>query len=291
MGIRNPDALVLGPHARALSPVKNAPNLSRAAAELLREIEVVDERGGKRHIRVPNERPLTVLVDDRELVTLMTLGAAPEWLVLGYLRNQRLLNSVDTLESIAVDWQTHTALVKSRQELLAPDTASRASAASGCALGTVFGDLMTQMQGIVLPPIAVARISRSVLLNVLASMRVHDDIHRAAGSVHSCALFQAAELWAGVEDVSRHNGVDTITGWMALHGVSGADKILFTTGRLTGEMVMKAAFNGIPILVTRNGVTAMGCDLALRLGMTVFGRAANRRYACYTGAQRFDSDS
>jgi FdhD protein len=158
-------------------------------------------------------------------------------------------------------------------------------------LGSVFGDLMTQTHGITLPPVATARISRSTLLTLLDSMRIHDEIHRAAGSVHSCALFQAADVWVSVEDVSRHNAVDTVTGWMALHGVGGGDKILFTTGRLTGEIVMKAAFNGIPIIVSRNGVTAMGYDLAVRLGMTLFGRAANRRYACYAGAHRFDSIS
>ncbi len=291
MEISSRAGLVLSPHAQSLSPVKSAPTLSRSAAALLSEIEIVDERGERRTIAVPNEQPLTVVFDDRECVTLMTLGAAPEWLVLGYLRNQRLLSAIETLESITVDRQTHTAQVKSRKDIRATDTSNRASYTTGCALGTVFGDLMTQIQGITLPSLAAARIARSELLKMLDSMRIHDEIHRAAGSVHSCALFQAADLWIGVEDVSRHNGVDTVVGWMALHGVSGGDKILFTTGRLTGEIVMKAAFNGIPIIVSRNGVTAMACDLATRLGMTLFARAANRRYACYTGGQRFDSTS
>ena len=117
-------------------------------------------------------------------------------------------------------------------------------------------------------------------------MRRHDAIHRAAGSVHGCALFQGGELWTAVEDVSRHNGVDTITGFMMLHGVDGADKILFTTGRLTGEMVMKAAHNGIPLMISRNGTTAVGYELAAKLGMTLIGRAANRRYLCYVGSER-----
>jgi FdhD protein len=284
-------ALVLNSPASSLSPVPDAPTLSRAPSNLLREIEIVDERGEQRSIYVPNERPLRVLLDDRELVTLMTLGGAPEWLVLGYLRNQRLISEIGAIESIAVDWETGTARVQSRSGVRPIDTSGRASATTGCALGTAFGELMAQTHGIVLPPFAAARISRSTLLSVLATVRSHDDIHRAAGSVHGCALFQAANLWVGVEDVSRHNGVDTITGWMALHAVSGGDKILFTTGRLTGEMVMKAAFNGIPIVITRNGVTAMGYNLAMRLGMTLFGRAANRRYLCYSGAQRFDSAS
>jgi FdhD protein len=285
-------ALLVNPPALSLAPLPNAPTLSRATGDLLREIQIVDERGERQAICVPNERPLTVLLDDRELVTLMTLGAAPEWLVIGYLRNQRLIGDLGALESIAVNWATGTARVQSRgMRALAPGRATAATATTACALGTVFGDVMAQTQGIVLPPVDTARISRSALLSVLETVRSHDDVHRAAGSVHGCSLFQAADLWVGVEDVSRHNGIDTITGWMALHGVSGADKVLFTTGRLTGEMVMKAAFNGIPIMVTRNGVTAMGYDLAMRLGMTLFGRAANRRYMCYAGAQRFDSTS
>ena len=128
--------------------------------------------------------------------------------------------------------------------------------------------------------------SACALLAILESMRQHDAIHRAAGSVHSCALVSRRRCWVAVEDVSRHNGVDTISGWMALHGVDGADKILFTTGRLTGEMVIKAAHNGIPLLVSRNGVTAMGYDLAAKFGMTLIGRAVNRRYLCYVGAER-----
>jgi FdhD protein len=164
-------------------------------------------------------------------------------------------------------------------------------AGAACALGSVFGDAMRNGLDLKLPSVEAARISRSVLLDIVQCMRVHDDIHRAAGSVHSCAVFRSAQLWVSVEDVSRHNGVDTITGWMALYGVSGADKILFTTGRLTAEIVMKAAFNGIPILVSRNGVTAMGRQLAVRLGMTLIGRAANQRDICYAGTQRFDSAS
>ena len=147
---------------------------------------------------------------------------------------------------------------------------------------------MKQVKASALPEAEAARISRSTLLHVLDTMRQHDAIHRAAGSVHSCALFQGAGLLFSIEDVSRHNGLDTVAGWMAFHGVPGGDKILFTTGRLTSEMVMKAAHNGVPIVVSRNGVTAMGCDLAAKLGMTLFGRAANRRFFCYVGAERFD---
>ena len=285
------NALVLGPRAQTLKPVHHAPQLSRATTELLCEVAIVDDRGEQRSLRLPIERALRVVLDDRELVTLMTLGAAPEWLIIGYLRNQRLVDQIEALESVIVDWTSGAARVRSRVREHAAAALSSPVARSGCALGSAFADPMHAIEGLDFPAASEARISRSVLLSILETMREHDDIHRAAGSVHSCALFGGQELWFSIEDVSRHNAVDTVAGWMALYGVAGADKILFTTGRLTGEMVLKAAFNGIPILVTRNGVTAMGRDLAERSGMTLIGRAANRRYICYTGMQRFDSAS
>jgi FdhD protein len=230
------------------------------------------------------------MLDDRELVTLMTLGGAPEWLVLGYLRNQRMIGEIGTLNSVTVDWDSATARVRSRlvERAQSPESPM---ARTACAMGTAFSDAMKAMEGTALPEAGAASISRSTLLSILASTRTLDDIHRAAGSVHGCALYSATDLWLSIEDVSRHNGVDTVTGWMALHGVAGGDKILFTTGRLTGEMVMKAAFNGIPILITRNGVTDMGYRIAVQLHMSLFGRAANRRYLCYTDAGRFDPNS
>ncbi len=282
---------MIQPEARALPAVPGAPRLSGVHFDLLREIQALDEHGARRRIHLPIERPLTVFVDGREIVTLMTLGAQPELLVLGYLRNQRLLDDLTTIESVDVDAQSGRAAVKIRQG--AGDVRAKVEnriIGTGCSLGTQFSDLMTQVDAIPLPNASSARISRSTLLRVLETARQHDAIHHAAGSVHSCALFCGANLLASIEDVSRHNGVDTITGWMALHGVSGADKILFTTGRLTGEMVMKAAYNGLPIMVSRNGVTAMGYELASRLGMTLFTRAANRRFLCCVGAERFDAE-
>jgi FdhD protein len=281
-------AWVVQPAAAALQPVPNAPRITAASCAALREIAIVDEKGDCRPIYVPAERPLTVFLDGRELVTLMTLGGCPEMLVLGYLRNQRLIGEAAMIESLAVDWNSACAAVVTRSGIRGGAVALPGIVATGCGLGTVFGDLMTQVDAIALPPPNSARISRSTLLDVLETMRHHDAIHRAAGSVHSCALFEGSGLLVSIEDVSRHNGLDTVAGWMTFHGVSGADKILFTTGRLTSEMVMKAAHNGVPIVVSRNGVTAMGCDLAARLGMTLFGRAANRRFFCYVGAERFD---
>jgi FdhD protein len=154
----------------------------------------------------------------------------------------------------------------------------------------VFGDLMQQLDTLSLPDARSARIRQSTLHRMLETMRQQDSIHRKAGSVHGCALFRGAEMQMFVEDVGRHNAIDTISGWMALHGVDGADKTFYTTGRLTSEMVMKAAQIGVPIIVSRNGVTAMGHEMASKLGMTLFGRAANRHFLCYTGLERFDSE-
>jgi len=269
--------------------------MTDARQPLLREIEVLDEYGARRQIYIPAERPLTVFVDKRELVTLMTLGAAPELLVLGYLRNQRLISRMDEIESITVDWEVGAAAVYTRHGLpdLAAKTARR-TVTTGCGQGTVFGDLMNDVAGLTLPPPERARIRQSTLAAMLETMRQQDSIHRKAGSVHGCALFRGGEMLMFVEDVGRHNAIDTIAGWMWLNDqnddMGGEDKCFYTTGRLTSEMVMKAAHMSVPIVVSRNGVTQMGHELATRLGMTLFGRAANKHFLCYTGFERFDSE-
>jgi FdhD protein len=275
------------PEARAMRPIAGAPLLSAASSESMREIGIVDELGKQRLIFVPSERPLTVLLDGRELVTLMTLGASPELLVLGFLINQRLIGSAAVLESIAVDWRSATAAVKSRT--VSRDAGGAAPRAIASGQGSVFARLMAQVDSINLPSLREARIRHGTLQDLLDVMRQHDTIHKLARSVHSCGLFQDARLLVSVEDVSRHNALDTICGWMALHGISGADKVLFTTGRLTGEMVIKAAQRGVPIMVSRNGVSAMGYDLAKKFGMTLIGRAVKRRFICYVGAERLDT--
>jgi FdhD protein len=279
------------PDARLLQPVAGAPQLTAASCEVQREIGIIDEHGERRLIDVPTERPLTIVVDGRELVTLMTLGACPELLVLGFLHNQRLIGDVAAIESIAVDWTSSAATVTTRSggHDIAAKTARRI-VTTGCGQGTVFGDLMGQIDAIRLPPPDAARIRQSTLYGLLETMREQETLHRSAGSVHGCALFRGAEMVVFVEDVGRHNAIDTIIGWMALHGVGGGDKTFYTTGRLTSEMVMKAAHIGVPIVVSRNGVTAMGLDVANRLGMTLIGRAVKRRLLCYGGAERFDSE-
>jgi len=271
------------------------PRLTQARAALTHEVEVLDELGQRRNILIPAERALTLFIDKRELVTLMTLGEAPEALVIGYLRNMGLIAAVDELESVTVDWDVAAAAVRTRHgiDALEQKTARRV-VTTGCGQGTVFGDLMAQIDTLTLPPPEAARIRVSALYAMLDTMRQRDSVHRRAGSVHGCALFRNRELLRAVEDVGRHNAVDTIAGWMWLQDgqatIGGADTVFYTTGRLTSEMVVKAARMGVPIIVSRNGVTQSGLELAVRLGMTLFGRAANRRFTCYSGFERVDFD-
>jgi FdhD protein len=273
-----------------MPPIANAPKLTAASSESMREISIVDELGVRRTIHIPAERPLTVLLDDRELVTLMTLGASPELLVLGFLFNQRLIKNAATIESISVDWKSGTATVRTHGLPRENSGTLPRTVASGSGQGSIYARLLAHIDTIRLPAVAQARIRAGTLRSLLEVMRQHDSIHRHARSVHSCALFQDARLLVSVEDVSRHNALDTISGWMALHGIEGGDKVLFTTGRLTGEMIIKAAQSGVPILVSRNGVSAMGYELAKKFGMALFGRAVNRRFQCYVGEERLDPD-
>ena len=238
---RSIEAFEVQPEARLMQPIANAPRLTAASSESMREIGIVDELGARRTICIPAERPLTIWLDERELVTLMTLGASPELLVLGFLFNQRLIEEAAAVESIAVDWKSGTAAVRTRGLPREPPASAPRTAATGSGQGSIFARLRAHTDAIKLPAAEQARIRASVLRNLLEVMRQHDRIHRHARSVHSCALFLDDRLLVSVEDVSRHNALDTISGWMALHGIEGGDKVLFTTGRLTGEMVIKAA--------------------------------------------------
>lgn len=271
------------------------PRLTQAQASLTREVEVLDEFGQRRTMHIPNERPLTVYVDKRELVTLMTLGAAPELLVLGYLRNQQLVASLDDIDSVTVDWDVGAAAVKTRGGGIDIESrTARRIVTTGCGQGTMFGSLMDQLDSVHLPSPASARIRQSTLLVLNDAMRRTDSVHRRAGSVHGCALFRGTEMLTFVEDVGRHNAIDTIAGWMWMNGDSslgaGGDKVFYTTGRLTSEMVTKAAQLGVPIVISRNGVTQMGYELACKLGMALFGRASHRHFICYCGFERFDAE-
>jgi len=226
-----------------------------------------------------------VYVDKREVVTLMTLGAQPEWLVLGFLLNQRLVASASEVDSITVDWEVGAAAVKTRNGVadLAQKTAKRV-VTTGCGQGSVFGDLMESVESIVLP---AATISQSQLYSMVNTIRLQESIYKTAGSVHGCALFEDEAMLLFVEDVGRHNAIDAIAGWMAMQpGMRSDNKFFYTTGRLTSEMVIKAAQMGIPVIVSRSGTTQMGQMVAQRLGLCAIGRATNKRFLCFSGAHR-----
>ena len=278
--------------ASSISPV--LPHLTQVQAELTRHIEVVNEHGVREQVSIPAERALTVYVDKREIVTLMTLGAHPELLVLGYLRNQRLVGNVSEVESITVDWDAGedgagVAAVKTRHGIA--DIVARTEkrvVTTGCGQGSVFGDLMAEIETLALPD---ARISQALLYAVLNAIRLQETTYKSAGSVHGCALFNGEQMQIFVEDVGRHNAIDTIAGWMWMNGVkANADSIFYTTGRLTSEMVMKSAQMGVAVVVSRSGITQMGYDVATRLQLCTIGRATNKHFLCYTASERMQLD-
>jgi len=282
----------------------SVPVLTDNARPATFEVDAINERGETVPTAIAGEHALTLYLDKRELVTLMTLGAAPEHLALGYLRNQRLIGSLDDLAAVQVDWDTGSVAVTSRSlaergVTLWEDPArgdelggrlDRRTVTTGCGQGTVFGDLMDEIDRVALP--AGARLSEEVLYTVMDRVRRHESIYKVAGAVHGCALCSNAgdsrgEILRFVEDVGRHNAVDAIAGWMWLESIGGADKIFYTTGRLTSEMVIKCAQMGIPFLLSRSGLTQMGYEIARRVGITMVGRCQGRHYLLFTGAERF----
>ncbi len=256
----------------------------------MREVIAVDEFGQNRTLFIPAERALTIYVDKRELVTLMTLGAHPEWLVLGYLRNQRLVETLQEIESITVDWDVGAAAVKTRHGIsdIERRTEKRV-VTTGCGQGSLFGDLLDAFEGIKLPD---AHVTQSQLEEITDTIRLQDSTYKKAGSVHGCALFSTQETHAKklifVEDVGRHNAIDTIAGWMWLqeNDVQAEQLVFYTTGRLTSEMVMKSSQMGIPVVVSRSGMTEMGLALAQKLGLCAIGRATNKRFLCFSAPER-----
>ncbi|MBD8049297.1 formate dehydrogenase accessory sulfurtransferase FdhD [Limnohabitans sp. JUR4] len=268
------------------------PRLTQAQAALTRTVRVWNESGACSDAEIPAERALTVYLDKRELVTLMTLGGQPELLVLGFLRNQRLIGSVDQIESITVDWsvgegevgEPGVAAVNTR---LGADVTVQRSAervvTTGCGQGSVFGDLMQSIDEIQLPP---AKLTQSQLYGLVNTIRLQESTYKSSGSVHGCALFQGERMLMFVEDVGRHNAVDTIAGWMWMNDIPGHDKVFYTTGRLTSEMVIKSAQMGIPVVVSRSGITQMGLGVAQRVGLCAIGRATNKRFLCFSAPER-----
>jgi FdhD protein len=262
------------------------PQLSNATINLTQQVEAMDERGRLSVISIPAERPLTVYVDKRELVTLMTLGGAPEALTLGYLRNQRLVRSIDDVHSIHVDWEVEAVAVKTRHGITdIEERTSKKVVTTGCGQGSVFGGLMDELDNISLSP--DARLKQSTLYKIVDTIRTQQSIYKQAGSVHGCALFSSeGELLYFIEDVGRHNAVDSIAGKMWLDEIGGEDKIFYTTGRLTSEMVIKGAQMGIPFLLSRSGTTQMGHMVAEKLGMSLFARCTGKHFLLLTGKER-----
>jgi len=280
------------------------PSLIDEARPTTFDVDAVNERGEIVPTTIAGEHPLTLYLDKRELVTLMTLGAAPGHLALGYLRNQRILRDIREIAAVQVDWETDSVAVTSRsladRGIRIWDDAERSEAlnerlgkrtvTTGCGQGTMFGDLMEELDQIRLP--LGPRLTEETLYTVMDRVRRHESIYKVAGAVHGCALCSNAgddrgEILRFVEDVGRHNAVDAIAGWMWLENVSGADKIFYTTGRLTSEMVIKCAQMGIPFLLSRSGLTHMGWDIARRIGITMIGRCQGRHYLLFTGRERF----
>jgi len=268
------------------------PRLTQARAPLTREVDVVDEHGQRQRVSIPAERDLTVYVDRRELVTLMTLGAQPELLVLGYLLNQRLVASASDIESITVDWDVGAAAVRTHGGIdRIEERTAKKVVTTGCGQGSVFGALMDDIDRVALPP---TRITQAQLYALVNAIRLQESTYKSAGSVHGCALFTLdadggsdARMECFVEDVGRHNAIDTIAGWMAMRpDALGPARVFYTTGRLTSEMIIKSAQMGVPIVVSRSGMTQMGYDVAHRVGLCAIGRATNRRFVCYAGEQR-----
>jgi FdhD protein len=282
-------ALTLQPVALARTPVPGGPCLSKAGGALLRKVQIVDEYADHRVIEVPVERPLSIRLDGQIVATLWTLGASAEWLVMGYLWTRRFVTDVTAIESISINWAQGVAEVRTRSGFTPAhrDTVPPWLDFAG-QIGTDPDGTLLVGDDLRLAPLPAKHLSRSTLLSILKYPLQNDAIYRAAGSVHGCALFSDAEPWVSVEDVSRRNSLDTICGWMALHGIAGTDMILYTTGRLTAEVIMKAALSGIATIISRKGMTALCSDLAARLGMTLFGHAAKNHYICYAGVERFD---
>jgi FdhD protein len=270
------------------------PEITHASRPLTFDVEALNERGEALATPIAGEHPLTLYVDKREIVTLMTLGQAPEALAIGYLRNQRLARSIEEIAAVQVDWETDSVVVTTRKGIKGlADKMKKRTVTTGCGQGTVFGDLMEEVEAIELRD--DVRLTEDTLYALLDLVRRHETIYKAAGAVHGCGLLTNAapagnglpELITFVEDVGRHNAVDAIAGQMWLDDVDGSDKIFYTTGRLTSEMVIKCAQMRIPFLVSRSGLTQMGWRIAEQVGLTMLGRAVNRHYLLFTGKHRF----
>jgi FdhD protein len=261
------------------------PRLTNAARPATYEVEAFNERGEMVPTSIAGEHPLTLYLDKRELVTLMTLGHAPEALAVGFLRNQRLVADIEDIEAVQVDWETESVAVTTRGKTDIEERTRKRTVTTGCGQGTVYGDLMEEIDSVRLRDDVI--LEDAQLFVLVEKVRRYETIYKQSGAVHGCALAaREGEILMFVEDVGRHNAVDAIAGFMWLDGIDGSDKLFYTTGRLTSEMVIKCAQMRIPFLVSRSGLTKMGHDIAQRVGLTMIGRASGRHYLAFTGKHR-----
>ena len=265
------------------------PALTQAGLSPTHPVTVVDEYGAPRDVFVAGESPLTLYVDDREIVTLMTLGTHPEALALGYLRTQRFVEDLEAIRSVRVNWDTESVHVETHRGVEGWDEKlKRRTVTTGCGQGTVFSCTLDKLYDVRLPEVSLRQ---STVYSLLENMRAENEIYKRAGAVHGCALCQDTRPLLFVEDVGRHNAADAIAGYMWLDHLGGDDKLFYTTGRLTSEIVMKVALMGVPILLSRSGVTQMGLELAQELGVTMIARAKGRHFLVYCGRDRIVFDA
>lgn len=258
-------------------------------ARLTSRVEGVDEKGRRVETSVVTERPLTLYLNRQEIVTMMTIGDHPDYLAVGYLLNQNMLRADDEIEAVDHDEELDVVVVRTRRETDYEEKLQKRIQTSGCGQGTVFGDLMERFDEIRLPE--EARLHTSWLYALTRKINSAPSLYLEAGAIHGCVLCQEDRPLIYMEDVGRHNAVDKIAGYMLLEGITPADKIFYTTGRLTSEMVIKTVQMGIPILASRSGFTAWGVELARQAGLTLIGRARGRRFLALSGEQRIVFDA
>ncbi len=254
-------------------------------------VSAINQFGEQREVHVAGESPLTLKVNDREIVTLMTLGTHPEELALGYLRNQRLLEDITDIESVNVNWGKELVdvwLTAGKEITDWEEKLSNRTVTSGCGQGTVFSCTLDKLYDAKLPKVSL---KQSKIYELLNEITTHNEVYKKAGAVHGCALCYDTNILKFVEDVGRHNAADAISGWMWLEHQQGGDKIFYTTGRLTSEMVMKSANMGIPVLLSRSGVTNMGLELARDLGIVMIARAKGKAFLVYNGEDQIEFDA
>jgi FdhD protein len=265
------------------------PEITHAGLSPTHPVQAIDEFSDSRDVEIPGESPLTLYVDGREIVTLMTIGAHPEALALGYLRNQRFVERLEQVKSVIVDHHTEAVNVTTFDGIEGWDEKlKQRTVTTGCGQGTVFSCTLDSLYTVQLPELTV---QQSTIYQLLENVSGCNDIYRRAGAVHGCGLCAGTEILLYTEDVGRHNAADAISGYMWLDAISGTDKIFYTTGRLTSEIVMKTAHMGIAVLLSRSGVTHMGLELAQELGVTMIARARGRHFLVYHGADNISFDA